>query len=532
MSEHPAVSSVEEPAPTAVKDAADEHVAPDTGTAPTELSNYPRRWAALAVIAAAQLVIILDTSIMNVALPSAAKDLAIPASDLQWVVTAYTLAFGGLLLLGGRIADYAGRKRIFLLGLLGFAAASALGGAAQGEGTLIGARAIQGAFGALLAPAALALITVMFTESHERAKAFGVFGAIAGGGSAVGLIAGGVLTDSLNWRWCLFVNVPVAIVAALFALRIVPESKAHGDRKLDIPGAVLSIVGLATLVYAFTEASKQKTLPNGSVTTVGWTDSLVLTLLAVAVVALVAFVVVETRVANPLLPMRVALDRNRGGSYLIFLLVGAGLFAMFFFLSLFLQQVLAWSPLKSGLALLPFSLGIIVMAGIVSRLLPRFGPRPLMIAGLALATAGMLLLIRTSPDSSYVSTALPAMIVISLGMALVFIPASSTALVGVQPHDAGVASALLNTAQQVGGSLGLALLSTLSISASSSKLTDLISGGADPQDVAAQHTASVYGFHTGYFWGAMLFAIGLLVAIFLINAKKDALPAEGAVAAG
>jgi EmrB/QacA subfamily drug resistance transporter len=509
-----------------------EHVAPGTGAPPTDLSNYPHRWAALAVIAAAQLVIILDTSIMNVALPSAAKDLSIPDSSLQWVVTAYTLAFGGLLLLGGRIADYAGRKRIFLLGLLGFAAASALGGAAQNEGMLFGARAIQGAFGALLAPAALALITVMFTEPHERAKAFGVFGAIAGGGAAIGLIAGGVLTEYLDWRWCLYVNVPVAIIAALFALRLVPESKAHGDTKLDFPGAILSIIGLATLVYGFTEASKQKVLPNGSVTTVGWTDSTVVTLLVVAVVALVAFVIVETRVANPLLPMRVALDRNRGGSYLIFLLVGAGLFAMFFFLSLYLQQVLAWSPLKSGLALLPFSIGIIVMAGVVSRLLPRFGPRPLMMIGLTAATVGMLLLIRTTPDSSYVGAVLPAVLVMGFGMALVFIPASSTALVGVQTHDAGVASALLNTAQQIGGSLGLALLSTLSISASSSKLTSLVTSGGDPKDIAVQHTASVYGFHVGYFWGAMLLAAGLLVSIFLINAKRDALPAEGAIAAG
>jgi EmrB/QacA subfamily drug resistance transporter len=496
-----------------------------------DLSSYPHRWAALAVIAIAQLVIVLDTSIMNVALPSAAKDLHIGDSSLQWVVTAYTLAFGGLLLLGGRVADYVGRKRVFVIGLLGFAATSAVGGAAVNSTMLFGSRAVQGAFAALLAPAALALITVMFTEPHERAKAFGVFGAIAGGGAAIGLLAGGLLTEYLDWRWCLYVNIPIAIIAAVFAFRLIPESKAHGDTKLDIPGAALSIIGLVTLVYGFTEASKQKVDAQGMVTTVGWTDPVVLTLLAVAVVALVSFVVVEAKVANPLLPMRVVLDRNRGGSYLIFLFVGAGLFAMFFFLSLYLQQVLGWSPLKSGLAVLPFSLGIIVMAAFLSRLLPKTGPRPLMIVGLTLATVGMLLLIRTTPDSSYVGAVLPAVVVMSIGMAMVFIPASSTALVGVQSHDAGVASALLNTSQQVGGSLGLALLSTLSIGATSSKLTSLVKAGGDAKDIAVQNAARVYGFHVGYFWGAVLLALGLLAAVLLVNAKRDALPAEGAVIA-
>jgi EmrB/QacA subfamily drug resistance transporter len=524
----PAVASPEKPEP---------RVAPDSGPRKKKtdhegaLTSYPHRWAALAVIAIAQLVIVLDTSIMNVALPSAAKDLSIPDSSLQWVVTAYTLTFGGLLLLGGRIADFVGRKNTFIIGLLGFAVASAIGGAALNEGMLFTSRAIQGGFAAILAPSALALITVMFVEPHERAKAFGVFGAIAGGGAAIGLLAGGVLTEYLDWRWCLYVNIPIAVIAAIFAFRLVPQSKAEGDTKLDIPGAVLSIIGLATLVYGFTEASKQQVGAGGAVTTVGWTDPTVLTLLAVAVVALVAFVVVETRTKHPLLPMRVALDRNRGGSYLIFLLVGAGLFAMFFFLSLYLQQVQGWSPLKSGVAVLPFSLGIIVMAAFLSRILPRTGPRPLMITGLAFATTGMLLLIRTTPDSSYWTTVLPAVLIMSIGMAMVFIPASSTALVGVLPHDAGVASALLNTAQQVGGSLGLALLSTLSISATSTKVTDLVKAGGNAKDVAVQHAATVYGFHVGYFWGAMLLALGMLVAIFLVNAKRDQLPAEGAVAA-
>ncbi|PJI86695.1 MFS transporter [Luteimicrobium subarcticum] len=495
------------------------------------LASYPKRWAALAVIAIAQLVIVLDTSIMNVALPSAAEDLDISPANIQWAVTAYTLAFGGLLLLGGRIADYLGRKRTFIIGLIGFAAASGLGGMAMNEGWLFGSRALQGVFGALLAPAALSLITVMFVEPHERARAFGVFGAIAGGGAAIGLIAGGVLTEYLDWRWCLYVNVPIVIVTAIFAARIVPESKAAGDTRLDIPGAILATGGLVALVYGFTEAAKQTTDAQGNPTTVGWTDPLVLTLFAVAVVALVLFVYLQTRVKNPLLPLRIVLDRNRGGSYLVFLLAGAGMFAMFLFLTLYFQDILGWEPLKTGFAMLPFSLGIIAMAGVVSRLLPKLGPKPLMIPGLAFATIGLLLLTRTSTEGSYWTQVFPGILVMSLGMAAVFIPVSSTALIGVGGHDAGIASAVLNTSQQIGGSLGLALLNTVAISAATDKIGDLVAGGANPKDPMTAATAQVHGFHTAYVWGAGFFAIALLIAAFVIVARRDSLPAEGAVAA-
>jgi len=485
-----------------------------------------RRWLILGVVAIAQLMIVLDSAIMNIALPSAAADLGIPPQDISWAITAYTLAFGGLLLLGGRIADYIGRKRAFLIGLVGFAVASGLGGAAQSEALLFAARALQGAFGALLAPASLAIITVTFTSGRDRARAFGVFGAISGGGAAIGLILGGILTEYLGWRWCLYVNLPIALITVILGIRYVQESKAPGDRHLDVPGAVLSSLGLATLVYGFTEASKQQADGTG---TVGWGDPTVVTLLTVAVALLVAFVIVETRVKNPLLPMRIVLDRNRGGSYVIFLMIGAGLFSMFLFMTLYLQNILGYTPLKAGFAFLPFSIGIILGAGVVSQILPRVGPRPLMLVGITLAIAGMLLLLRTTPDSSYVSTVLPAITVMSLGMAAVFIPASSTALVGVGKHDAGVASALLNTSQQVGGSLGLALLSTFAISATASKLTDLAGGGEPTQAMLA--TAQVAGYHVAYLGGAVLMFVGLVAALTLISAKKDDLPSEAAVAA-
>jgi EmrB/QacA subfamily drug resistance transporter len=486
----------------------------------------PKRWLALGVIAVAQLMIVLDASIVNIALPSAQRDLNISDADRQWVVTAYTLAFGGLLLLGGRIADFVGRKRVFVIGLIGFAAASALGGIASTALLLYAARGLQGAFAALLAPAALSLISVTFTETKERATAFGVFGAISGGGAAIGLLLGGVLTEYASWRWCLGVNVPIALLAAWAATRVVRESKAEGDTKYDIPGAILVTLGLVSLVYGFTEAAKEKN-PGKSTEVLGWTDSSTLTFLGAAVVLLVAFVLWERRTAHPLLPLRVALDRNRGGSYLVFLFIGAGLFAMFLFLTFYFQATLGYSPLRSGFAFLPFSLGIIGGAGVISQLLPKLGPKPLMVPGLVAAAAGMLLLTQITADTSYWTHVLPALILMSIGMAAVFIPASSTALVGVGSHDAGVASALLNTSQQVGGSLGTALLNTLYAGAVTSYLADNMSKGADQRKVAAD--ALLSGYHTAFFWGAVMLVLALITAVTLINAKKDDIPAEGAV---
>ena len=356
---------------------------PSGGTEPD-----PGRWWALVVLAAAQLMIILDASIVNIALPSAQEDLGISNADRQWMVTAYTLAFGALLLLGGRIADYTGRKRTFIIGLIGFAAASAIGGLAPNQELLFAARALQGAFAALMAPAALSIVTVTFTEPKERAKAFGVFGALAGGGAAIGLIVGGVLTEYASWRWCLGVNVPVALIVAAAAVPLVKESKAHGDTRYDIPGVLLATAGLFSLVYGFTEAARAENPDDPqSLAVQGWLHPSTLTFLIASVVLLVGFVLWERRASNPMLPLRVVLDRNRGGSFLVFLLVGAGLFAMFLFLTYYFQVNLGYTPLKAGFAFLPFSLGIILTAGFVSYLLPRVGPRVLMIPGLVMAVA-------------------------------------------------------------------------------------------------------------------------------------------------
>jgi len=511
----PAVAPENVPAPTATAEVPRTH----SGMA----SDDPKRWLALAVIAFAQLMVILDASIVNIALPSAQADLGISDANRQWVLTAYTLAFGGLLLLGGRIADYNGRKKTFIIGLLGFAGASALGGVAQNQEMLFAARGLQGAFGALLAPAALSLITVTFTEPKERAKAFGVFGAVSGGGAAIGLILGGALTEYASWRWCLGVNVPIAIGAALAAIPIVHESKAHGDTSYDIPGAILATLGLVSLVYGFTEAAKRD---------VGWTATSTVFFLTAAAVLLAAFFVLESRRPNPMLPLHIVKDRNRGGSYLIFLLVGAGLFAMFLFLTFYLQAVLGYSPLRAGFAFLPFSLGIIFAAGAVAQALPRVGPRPLMLVGLTMATASMLWLTQISADSNYFTHVLPPMIVMSVGLAGVFIPASSTALFGVGGHDAGIASAVLNTSQQIGGSLGLALLNTLYAGAVTNFMTDnqlqLVDtpfGKQPPPD------ALVHGYVVSFFWGSVMFLLALVVTALLVNARKDQLPADAAMAA-
>jgi EmrB/QacA subfamily drug resistance transporter len=513
----PADDAVIEPAPAISEQSTEE---PD-----------PRRWWALAVLAVAQLMIVLDASIVNIALPSAQADLGITNANRQWVVTAYTLAFGSLLLLGGRIADYNGRKRTFIFGLLGFALASAIGGFAPNQEMLFAARALQGAFAALMAPSALSLVTVTFTEPKERAKAFGVFGALAGGGAAIGLIVGGILTEYASWRWCLGVNVPVALLTAVAAVVLVHESKAHGDTRYDVPGVLLATVGLFCLVYGFTEAAKAKNPSDPNSTAVqGWGAPSTITFLVVAVVLLIAFVVWEQRASNPMLPLRVVLHRNRGGSYLVFLLVGAGLFAMFLFLTYYFQINLHWSPLKAGFAFLPFSGGIILTAGVVAQVLPRIGPKPLIVGGLVLAVVGMLMLTQIDADSSYVTLVLPAEILLSVGLAGVFIPASSTSLIGVGHHDAGVASAVLNTAQQIGGSLGTALLNTLFAGAVTAYLAANLTG--DPaSDAQVGPSALIHGYHVAFFWGAMLLLAALVVAVLVINAKKQDVPTDPALAA-
>jgi EmrB/QacA subfamily drug resistance transporter len=471
-----------------------------------------RRWWALAVIAIAQLMVVLDGTVVTIALPSAQRDLHISNADRQWAITAYTLAFGGLLLLGGRIADYLGRKRIFLIGLLGFAVASTLGGAAQNGATLFGARALQGLFAALLAPAALSLITVTFTEAKERSRAFAVYGAISGGGAAIGLILGGALTEYASWRWCLLINVPIAIVAFVGGTILVTESKSHGGTSYDIPGAILGTAGLVALVYGFTEAAK---------TGVGWLSAQTISYLVGAGILLVAFVLVELRSASPLLPMRVLLDRNRGGTYLASLLTFAGLFAMFLFLSYYFQYNLGYSALKSGLAVLPFSGGVIVTSGLVPALLPRTGPKPLMLIGLAMGAIGLATFTSITDTSSWAARVLPGELLMSVGLALVLVPLSSLALTGVNDDDAGVASAVLNSTQQIGGSLGTSLLNTFYASAVSSYVVahHLAPSTFNP-------LAAIHGYHVAFWIGVGLICAAFVAILVLVDAGKDDIPRQ------
>ncbi len=481
----------------------------------TEDGLDPNRWRALGVIAIAQLMVILDSSIVNIAIPSAKIDLHISSANQQWIITSYTLAFGSLLLLGGRIADYVGRKRSFIIGLLGFAGASALGGIASTQFLLFSARGLQGAFGALLTPAALSLLNVTFTVPKERAKAFGVYGAISGGGAAIGLILGGVLTEYANWRWCLGVNVPIAIFAALLAGPIIKESKALGDRSYDIPGVLTATAGLFSLVYAFTLAAKD-----------GWTDGHTFLFFGLAALFLTVFIGIEMRVKNPLLPMRILAERNRAGSYIGSLFVAAGLFSMFLFLGLYLQVILGYTPLHTGFAFLPFSIGIMLFAGVAAKLLPTMGPKPLMLWGLIQSAFGLILLSRITPGTSYVTHVLPALIIMSTGIALVFIPMASTSLHGIGAHDSGVGSAMLNTSQQIGGSLGTALLNTIAATATAAYIT--ANGG---KGQVAQFAALTHGYTQSFKVGAGLLLVGAVVLAFTIKIGKDSLVETELIAA-
>jgi EmrB/QacA subfamily drug resistance transporter len=463
----------------------------------------PRRWLALFVVAIAQLMVVLDATIVNIAMPSAQQDLHISDANRQWIVTAYTLAFGGLLLLGGRIADYVGRKRIFLIGLVGFAGASALGGVATNAGTLFAARGLQGIFGALLAPAALSLITVTFTDVRDRAKAFGVFGAISGVGAAIGLIMGGLLTEYTDWRWCLLVNIPIALIAFALAIPIVKESRAHGNTRYDIPGAVLATGGLVALVYGFTKAAED-----------GWSAGNTLAFFGIAAVLLVGFVVVEARSSNPLLPLRVVLHRNRGGSFLVSVLMGAGMLGMFLFMTYYFQGTLHYSPLRSGVAYLPFSGALIVTAIVASGLLPKIGARAMMTIGGLLATGAMIWLTQLRIDSSYPTFILPAFVIMAVGMALVFVPLGNTSLTGVSDHDAGVASAMVNTTQQVGASLGVALLNTVFTNATASYI--------ETHGPAAAPLGVVHGYNVAFTVSAVLLAASTVAVYALIRNSRRA----------
>ncbi|HVW81877.1 MAG TPA: MFS transporter [Mycobacteriales bacterium] len=468
-------------------------------------TDHDRRWLALVVIGIAQLMIVLDSSIVNIALPKAQTALHISNADRQWAITAYTLTFGGLLPLGGRVGDYFGRKRVFLLSLFGFAGASAFGAAAQSGTWLYSARAIQGVFAALLAPAVLALMTTTFTEAKERAKAFGVYGAISGAGGAIGLVAGGALTSYLSWRWTLLVNTPIAIVTAIAAYPLLKESRADGDRNLDVPGTVLVTGGLALLVYGFTEASIH-----------GWSAGRTIALLAVAVIMISLFVGWETRAANPILPLRIIADRNRGGSFAAFFLATLAMFGTFLFLTYDFQDVLGYSALKAGIAFLPFPLGVITSSAIASRTLPRFGPRALGIFGFLMVTAGALWLTQLPAQPAYLTHVVPAELLISLGMGQVFVPLSSTALLGVPNHDAGAASALVSTMQQIGASVGIALLNTIATSATTSYAS--AHGGFTK-------AAEVHGFTTAFAVSAVI-AVAAAVTVGVLIRRPHG-PAAG-----
>nr|WP_306323045.1 MULTISPECIES: MFS transporter [unclassified Streptomyces] len=479
-----------------------------------------RRWKALVFIALAQLMVVLDATIVNIALPAAQQDLGISDGNKQWVITAYALAFGGLLLFGGRIADLWGRKRTFVTGLIGFAVASALGGAATNEAMMFGARALQGLFGALLAPAALSLLAVMFTDAKERAKAFGIYGAIAGGGGAVGLILGGFLTEYLNWRWTFFVNIPFAIIAAAGAYFVIREPAGSRNRSpLDIPGVLLSTLGLVSLVYGFTRAE-----------TNGWSDATTLGMFVAAAVLLLAFVAVEARVKHPLLPLRVIADRNRGGVYASLGLAVIGMFGLFLFLTYYLQIVKGFSPVKTGFAFLPMIVGMITgSTQIGARLMTRVRPRLLMGPGFLLAALGMLMLTQLSVDSSYAGLILPAELLLGLGMGTAFMPAMSLATIGVEPRDAGVASAMVNTSQQVGGAIGTALLNTIAASATTAYLADHAAGAtnaASRQLLQAQ--AMVDGYTHAIWWAVGILLVASLIAFTLVN---TGVPGAGSPAA-
>src|SRR5882757_1073436 len=469
----------------------------------------PRRWKALAFIAIAQLMVVLDSTIVNIALPSAQADLGISDGNRQWVVTAYTLAFGGLLLFGGRVADLWGRKNTFIVGLLGFAAASALGGAAVNTPMLLGARGLQGIFGALLAPAALSLLAVMFTDAKERAKAFGIYGAIAGAGAAVGLILGGVLTEYLNWRWALFVNIAFAIFAAIGAVKYIHEpAQGRNRNRLDIPGVILASAGLVSLVYGFTRAESD-----------GWGAGMTIGLFVAAVVLLGSFVVVEGRVKAPLLPLRVVTERNRGGVYLSLGLAIIAMFGLFLFLTYYLQQVMGYSALKSGFAFLPMVAGMIVgSTQIGTRLMLRVRPRLLMAPGFMLAAIGMAILAQIKVDSSYSTILLPGMVLMGLGMGTAFMPAMSLATHGVRPEDAGVASAMVNTSQQVGGSIGTALLNTLAASATTAWIADHTTSVADLSNQLFINKAAVHGYSVAIWWATGILFLASALAFVLINA--------------
>lgn len=471
--------------------------------------EHSHRWTILVVVSIAQLMVVLDATIVNIALPSAQHDLGFPNSDRQWVVTAYALAFGSLLLLGGKIGDLFGRKWTFVVGLIGFAIASAVGGATSTFTMLVIARACQGAFGALLAPAALSTIANAFQAPAERGRAFGVYGAVAGGGGAVGLLLGGLLTEYTSWRWCFYVNLLFAAVAVVGGLALLRNQRPETKPKIDWWGTACAAIGLFLVVYGFARAASD-----------GWGDPLTLVSLGVAAALLVAFTQVERRVEQPLLPLRIILDRNRGGAYLAVGLAAIAIFGVFLFLTFYLQLTRGFSPVLTGVAFLPMIAFVLVGSTLANvKLLPILGARVLITIGMALAAVGMLYLSRINADSTYWAHILPSLPVIGLGFGLIFAPAINTATSRVARHDAGVASALVNTMQQVGGSVGTALLSTIAVTATSSY-------AATHAGPAAAAEAPVHGYTVAFLVSAAIFAFGAVLVFFLIEPHQRAVEGD------
>ncbi len=468
----------------------------------------PNRWVVLALLGVAQLMVVLDATIVNIALPSAQRALHFSTDNRQWVITAYALAFGSLLLLGGKLGDLFGRKWTLIGGLTGFAVASAIGGLAQSFGMLVAARTLQGAFGAILAPSALGLLTVTFRGSPDRAKAFGIFSAIAAGGASVGLLLGGVLTQVISWRWSLYVNLFIAVPTAIVALRVLQNERQPNPPRIDVPGTLLASGGLFALVFGFSHAE-----------TSSWSNPLTVAALAASVVLLGSFVALERRVTHPLLPLHVITDRARGGAYATIALAGSAVFAVFLFLTYYLQQNLGFSPLDTGLAFLPMTAMIVLTATTVqTRVLHRTGARPLVMAGMTLGIIAMLIFTQLTPSGAYLTHVLPGLLLTGVGMGCIFAPAFSTATLGVKNSDAGVAAAMVNTSQQVGGSVGTALLSTIFASSAASFAS------AHLGTAGLASAASIHGYTTAFAWAAALFGAGLLIAILV-------LPRDGAARA-
>ncbi|MFE1647049.1 MFS transporter [Microbacterium sp. P01] len=473
------------------------------------LATDNRRWITLVVVGLAQLMVVLDATVVNIALPSAQADLGFSDGQRQWIITAYSLAFASLLLLGGRLSDLLGRKRTFIIGLIGFAIASALGGAAGSFELLVAARALQGVFGALLAPTALAVLTTTFTIPKERARAFGVFGAIAGAGGAVGLLLGGVLTEALDWRWNLYINVVIAAFALIGAMIYVPHITRTGPRpKLDVPGTLLISGALFGLVYGFSNAE-----------TDGWDSPLTWGMLAAAAVLLVGFVLWQRRAEHPLLPLSIVLDRNRGAAYLSVMIAGAGMFGIFLFVTYYLQLTLGYSPIQTGLSFLPM-IGMLVLAAQLGTniFVPRFGPKILVPVGMLLGVSGMIWLTFLDASSTYAANVMPPLMLIGFAMGTIMPASMQTATLGVDRQFAGVASAMVNTSQQVGGSIGTALLNTLAATAAADYLA---SHTPVTPEVGVQ--AAIASYATAYWWGAGFFALGAVVSALLFRRRGHGL---------